>query len=62
MTRPYTAQQAIAIIRTCHTVKDLDQATHLIYPYLVNYCLCDMHCISQVIFYRRKRLLKINNQ
>ena len=60
MTRPYSPQQCIAIIRACHTVKDIDTATHKLYQYLPYMSLDDHHILSQVIFYRRKRLAKSN--
>lgn len=58
MTRPYTGDQALAIVRACHTVGDIDIATDRLYQYAPYFSLFELHVISQVIYYRRIRLTK----
>lgn len=58
MTKPYTGDHALAIVRACNTVKDIDKATDRLYLYALYFSLFELHVISQVIYYRRIRLAK----
>lgn len=60
--RSYTLNQALFIVRQCHTVAELQQATHALYDHAKSFSLFGIQIISQTIYYRNLSLSKLNKR